>query len=629
MELAALAILGAAGYLLAQKTTPVARKGIPVKEAFTGSTASTGASSELNKQYKSLMGSSLPQVQSGQRNTPPPASQPPNAEQKDVPDVFMNLAGVEEDPVYVDGNSYVSNLSGEKMNSSEFKHNNMQPFFGSRVKQNLNKMESNVGTLDRYTGAGSTMIRKQELEGMFPENSSAPFGNVYGLEESSEFIQSRVSAPRNRGGEKPFESVRVAPGVGEGFSSTGSGGFQQIEVNDLMMKNMKRTDDLRTANNPKTTYNMPVVPGTQFVGKSADSVGEVRKYKPDTFFIDESGERFGAAGQGSHTKEMNRPIQIMPETTRTETSTEYVGTAQGQDYGLNYVVGSYRKPMAHQYGGSGYRNADSTSSPGESVEKNDYGKSSIEIRPNERFYTSDRVMGLNLSPAEAGANTTHFQDESRPTRRNEMNEIQPGNATGYASSAPSLTVWDPNDIARTTVKEGTIVNDRMGIAAPADGPTRLRVYDPADIARPTQKAGISAKSSYTGSAAAAHGRFTSHQSAYNMRLNPNKQQVAKGRKVMGGNIQLYNGDESSSAQTSKKLNNDIINTRIPSVNRSVDLGPNAADLGRVKYRAPPSLDVSMERNTRDIIEMTENNPLVQSLRKNAEHDERLYADREQ
>lgn len=34
------------------------------------------------------------------------------------------------------------------------------------------------------------------------------------------------------------------PGVGEGFSSTGKGGFQQLEVNDIMIKNIKRTDDL-------------------------------------------------------------------------------------------------------------------------------------------------------------------------------------------------------------------------------------------------------------------------------------------------------------------------------------------------------------------------------------------------
>jgi hypothetical protein len=291
---------------------------------------------------------------------------------------------------------------------------------------------------------------------------------------------------------------------------------------------------------------------------------------------------------------------------------------------MNYVVGSYRTPMHQQYGGAGYRNADGSTYFKQGA-SDDYGKASYEIRPNERYFTSDRAQGLNLSPAEAGAVTTHFEDESRPTRRGETigNIQQAGVATGYAASAPAITVWDPSDIARTTVKEGTIDFNFLGIAAPADGPARLTVYDPADIARPTQKAQISAKSSYTGGPKAAAERHTSHTSAYNMRLNPNKQQISKKPALGGGNIQLFSGDEPN--VTYRKLDADIINDRALAVNRSLDMGPGAADIGRVKYRAPLKLDVSGERNQREMISQTEDNPLMQSLQKNAEHDSRLAA----
>jgi hypothetical protein len=311
----------------------------------------------------------------------------------------------------------------------------------------------------------------------------------------------------------------------------------------------------------------------------------------------------------------------MPETARAETSVEYKGPGASQDFGLNYVVGSYRKPMVAQFGGAGYRNADG-SMYNLKAENDDFGKSSIEIRPNERFYTNERGQGLNVSPAEAGAVTTHFEDESRPTRRGETigNIQQAGVATGYAAGAPAITVWDPNDIARTTVKEGTISLDRFGIAAPADGPTRLKVYDPADIARPTQKAQISAKSSYTGGPKAAHERHMNHTAAYNMRLNPNKQQISKGRSLAGGNIQMFKGDESN--VTSKKLDIDVINDRAPAINRSLDLGPGSADIGRVKYRAVPK-NIGEQRIQREVISATESNPLVQSLQRNAEHDARL------
>jgi hypothetical protein len=112
-----------------------------------------------------------------------------------------------------------------------------------------------------------------------------------------------------------------------------------------------------------------------------------------------------------------------------------------------------------------------------------------------------------------------------------------------------------------------------------------------------------------------------HTFAYNMRLNPNKQAISKGRQFGGGNIQMFKGDEPN--VTSKKLDIDVINDRAMAVNRSLDLGPGSADIGRTKFRAPLKLDVASDRNMREIIEATESNPLVQSLRKNAEHDARL------
>ena len=647
MELAALALLGGAGYILARQTTPVARPVIPQKEGYANQrntnsanlrSSMRGPNPQLDLMYNDLMGqgalNSQPNVLPGDLSylpgnviskTSPSDSKvlnlsldqmaSPSLSTAATPDVMMNPAGIEETPTYVDGDDLVSALSGQRMKSADFVHNNMQPYFGSRVRQNVDA-GANSSYLDAYNGTGSLQIRKKEVEQMF-DNTQQGFGNVYGLESSSDFVQSRINDPRNRAGEKPFEPVRVAPGVGEGFSSTGKGGFQQIEVNDLMMKNMKRTDDLRVATNPKLSYNMPVVPGQQFIGKSADNAGEVRKYRPDAFYIDENGERFGAAGQGAFQKETVRSIQVMPDTARAETSVEYKGAGASQDFGMNYVVGSYRKPMVSQYSGAGYRNADGTML-NLKAEHDDFGKDSYEIRPNERFFTGERGQGLNLSPAEAGAVTTHFEDESRPTRRGETigNAQQAGVATGYAAGAPAITVWDPNDIARTTVKEGTIFSDRFGIAAPADGPTRLKAYDPADIARPTQKAQISAKSAYTGGPKAAHERHMNHTFAYNMRLNPNKQQVSKGRSLGGGNIQMFKGDEPN--VTSKKLDTDVINDRAPAVNRSLDLGPGSADIGTMRGRAPP---VNKPRISREIIEAVDSNPLMQSLHRNAEKDE--------
>jgi hypothetical protein len=661
MEVATILGLAGLGYLVTQSTTntkapaPKKKEGFqsmaypappnsPIAQAAAGSSV-TGSPTQLDQMFQNTLGNTFPM----QPNPPSAAGQLPTnfatkkpkfldlsknpdmapaPESLDAvrPSVAMNPTGIEANPVYVDKNEVVSPLSGVRMSASEFTHNNMQPFFGGRIKQNM-APETNASILDSYTGSGYTQIAKREVENMF-ETSKAPFGNPFGMEDNTEFFQSRMDDPRlrRRDGERPFEPVKVGSAIGEKFGATGKGGFQQLEINEFMINNIRRTDDLRTSDNPKSTYRGVVVPGQQFIGKPMQDAGEVRKYKPDAFYIDQNGERFVGAFSEESQRETARPVQVMPYTTRTDTTTELIGPAGSQEFGESYVIGAYRTPMHQQFGGAGYRNADMQEyyTPDPDQPQADYGKAGYEIRPNERFFTGERTMGLNVSPADNQLNTVHYDDDARPTRRAETegNIYQAGVATGYANGAPAITVWDPTDVARTTVKETTVFWDYKGVASPGDFPTRLKVYDPDDIARPTQKAQISAKSEYYGGPKAATQKFTSHQAAYNMRLNPNKEAVSKQRKPFAGNggIGLFN---TNVTQTSKKLDVDILNDRALAVNNVVGMTPGAGDIGQVKYRAPLKLDISQERNMPVIVDSVNNNPLQQSLQRNAEHDEQL------
>ena len=543
-----------------------------------------------------------------------------------TPTVAMNPAGIQASPSYVEG-FVTSELTGKRIESADFTHNNMVPFFGGRVRQNV-AAQSNSGILDTFTGSGITQISKREIEPMF-DTARAPYGNPFGMEDQTDFVQSRINDPRSRAGERPFEPVRVAPGVNEGFAATGKGGFQQFEVNQYMIDNIRRTDDLRTSDNPKETYNQPVVPGQHFIGMAAQESGEVRKYRPDKFYIDETGARLFVTN-GEVIKEATRPVQVLKHTTRPETSSEAIGPAGAQEFGESYVTGSYRMPMAQQYGGAGFRHADMTTytSADTDAPENDYGRAGYEVRPNERNATSERTMGLNLVPADAGALTVHYDDQNRPTRRQEMvgNIRQSGTPVGYAQGAPAITVWDPNDIARTTVREGTIHWNWMGQAAPgADGATRLKVYDPEDIARPTQKSQLTNKSEYYGASESVNKDFTSHDAAYNMRLNPNKQEIALGRDPMHGNGGALAVFDGNIHQTAKKIDADIVNDRANAVNRVVGMPTGVGDIGEVRPRVPLKLDVSRQRNTMDMVAAVNSNPLMasQNLAYNAEHDEKL------
>ena len=605
--------------------------------------AARGFAPELDQMYQTPMGQTYPSEPSPgpygmptayatqkpptapAHNTLPvsPAPQPLLATKASV---AANPPGVEQDPNYAEPmvDYVVSALSGQRIPASDFKHNNMQPYFGGRVRQNM-APDTNSSILDTYTGSGVDQIRKKEVETMF-NTAQTPYGNPFGLENSTDFLQSRINDPRNRGGERPFEPTRVGPAVGEEYGMTGKGGFQQFEVNEIMKRAMPHTDKLRVADNPKLTYKTPVVPGQRYIPVGQDNPGEVRKYRPDTFFIDETGERYIGAFSESSQRETARPIQTMKHVSRPETSAELIGPGASQEFGESYVVSAYRTPMAQQYGGAGYRNADGTGylPHAEEAEMGDYGKNSIEIRPNERAATSDRVIGLNLAPADAVQVPVHYTDESRPTRRGETvgNIRQSGTATGYANGAPAITVWDPSDVARTTVKETTVEWNYLGNAAPASAPTKLKVYDPDDIAKPTQKSQLSSALSWYGGGNAVNKDFTSHEAAYNMRTNPNKEQVAKGRKPFAGNgnLGIFTGEVNG--VTYKKLDADAVNDRALAVNNVTGLPPGAGDIGEVKYRVPLKLDISKERNQNAMIAAIEDNPLNQSLRKNAEEDQR-------
>ena len=655
MEAVALFAMAGLGYVVTRLS------GGEKEEGFEGSAAQRGPSNDpltqapkgagpnappqqLDLRYQNLMGQTAfpsepnPGIQGTLLTySPPPVRtvpmnpslQPrPEPINSATPDVAMNPAGIRAQPNYVEGFAVKSELTGEMMETSEFTHNNMVPFYGGRVRQNVDP-QANSSRLDDYTGAGITQISKKEVEPMF-DTARAPYGNPFGMEDNTDFIQSRINDPRARNGERPFEPVRVAPGVNEGFASSGKGGFQQFEVNQYMIDNIKRTDQLRTADDPKLSYKQPVIPGQHFIGGAADNAGEVRKYRPDTFFIDESGERFGAAGQEGLTKETSRPVQVMKHQTRPETSSEFIGPAASQEYGESYVAGSYRTPMSQQHGGAGFRNADMSSytSADTDAPEHDYGRSGYEVRPNERNLTSERTMGLNLVPAEAGGVTVHYDDQNRPTRRQETvgNIRQTGTAVGYAQGAPAVTVWDPNDVARTTVREGTINWNWFGQASPgADGPSRLKVYDPEDIARPTQKQQLSAKSEYFGAGNAVNRDFTSHDAAYNMRTNASKEQIAAGRDPLHGNggaLAVFDGNLN---QVTRKLDSDMINDRANAVNRVSGLPTGVGDIGHVRPRVPLKLDISRQRNDDTMVAAVMGNPLMatQNLARNAGHDEEL------
>jgi len=407
------------------------------------------------------------------------------------PMVQISTDRVEKTPVLAKETKFISPLSGLEMKPEDFTHANMVPFFRGTLKQNMNDT-ANSNLLDTYTGGGTYQQEKREQGAMFDQQRE-PTGVPFGSEIATDYMQERVVAPTNRAGERPFEQVRVGKGLGEGFTSIPSGGYQQ--ASSLNYARPKTTDEIRVATKPKVSFKGVTIAGSNFVTQPG-KIGEVRKYTPDTFYINEKGER-NFTTTGASLKATERPVQVIKNTTRPETTSEYAGTAKSSDFNATYTVPSTRAPMVKQHGSWGYRNANATNYTDKNTdaEQNDYGKNSIEIRPNERYFTGERGQTLNPVPAEGGKMTLPLQDGPRQTRKDEM--IGNPNQAGYFSSGIEKgPAYDPNDIAKTTIRETTENSDYLGTA---NGPIRLTIYDPTDLARTTIKE-TTENSDYVGTA---------------------------------------------------------------------------------------------------------------------------------
>lgn len=581
---------------------------------------------QLDQFYQLPSGGSLPANPITQPDLFPPnmafSTAGPAMKSLNVSSVKMNTPGEEAPPTYNNGQTFLSPLTGLPMAASEFTHNNMVPFFRGSVKQNI-RGDANATALDNMVGAGRTQIEKREQAPLF-DPVREPTGNITGLENISNFFQDRVIVSTNRANETPIEQVRVGPGVNQGFSSLPIGGFQQLEVLEVARRGLS-VDELRATSNPKLTFEGVVIPG-HAIGTQRGDIGEVRKYRPDTFFLNEHGERNFVAGNAENLKPVVRSDVVMKFQTRQETSEEFQGPAVMAESKATYNVPSFRAPFARQQDGYGFRHADGSNygTPNTDAPNNDFGAAAYDLPVNQRNMTAERGQALNLVTA---------------------------------GTPQALTVYDPNDVARTTVRETTGANDWIGGAMAVEA-TKLTVYDPTDIMRPTlrntnaevdtalnvtragvggkatlafpdgmratTKEQVSAQSAYTGSAGRA--RATGEQvydTAYAMRQSGVKELTAKGRRPVAGNgnLPIFNGEDNVNL-TYRKIDSDFRNDRDNVVSRVNGVGATVDAIGLQRPKQLLQINVAKDRNYESILDMLDDNPYALQVPKIARGDPR-------
>ena len=115
-----------------------------------------------------------------------------------------------------------SKLSGREIHKDNFTHNNQVPFFGSKVRQNIN-IGSNQPIVENYTGMSSFHKSKREQTPLFEPTKDLNL--QYGTQNNNNILQTRINTTQYRKNELPFEKIIVGPAINKGYDANPSGGF--------------------------------------------------------------------------------------------------------------------------------------------------------------------------------------------------------------------------------------------------------------------------------------------------------------------------------------------------------------------------------------------------------------------
>lgn len=371
-----------------------------------------------------------------------------------------------------DGGYFVSPLTGEKMLIEEFTHNNMKPFFGGSLKQNM-KFDLYDTKLENFTGVSKNGCEKDSVRCFSDIKSTANDSDPAYVTQ-----RSRMIVPTIRNNTLPTEPVRVGPGFdpNDKYASKPSGGLQQT---DLAYESgmFKTVDDLRAKSRPKVTYDGQILYGQK--GRERAEVKTVAKNRVERFYEQDHEDLIKTTG--AVTKEKLRPCFEEKATKRQVSVAEYKGApfaknASNDDQKVPASSGPVKKSIFSSFG---MRNLVNSSI---SNKNDDYGKKNIKIYTNGKDLTTVKARQGNISSLFKSM-ITPIQDALQPTTKEfTVNTARsfPGNING----PNKLTIYDPTGVARTTIKE-TAIHDTTTGNLRVD-PTVV-VYDPNDVARTTLK----------------------------------------------------------------------------------------------------------------------------------------------
>lgn len=497
-------------------------------------------------------------------------------------------------------------LNGDMVQKKDIKFNNMVPFFGSSVKQRTTNFNGNENLLDNYNGSGSQVIHKREQAPLFAPQENLHY--AHGTPSHTDFIQSRMNPSRRMANTKPWEEIRVGPGLNKGYTNKGSDGFNAgMEARNKWLD--KSVDQLRVKTNPKLTFSLGNHEGpANSTIKSRGIEGKIEKNRPDTFYINGPDRWFTTTGQEK--AQRSRAEEPMQPENRPFTTREYFGAGTANQNGGSSggrVEENYRKSTRPElapnskYLGPAHNLTYKTG--GDNLKQN-YGRNGYKTYGNSRTTTKQaREFGGAFGWVKAVV--APVMDVLRPSRKENVigNLREQGNASGMYG-VNQASVWNPADRAKTTIREQT--SETHDISQPFykhEGGYATVSYQ----LKEQQRSSTSCE--YTGNyAGTTYGNSSGpvYNAAYNAQLNPYKEKALKTHPNTG-NQALFNGN-----QNIKISKIGINNESFGMANMPKESG-NIATYGEMGGRNIREATIECARNNGELLSAFNNNPYSHSL----------------
>lgn len=355
----------------------------------------------------------------------------------------------------------IMTMAGEVVDEDAFTHNNMEPYFGGAVRQNMD-VDRNRVLLENFTGVQDIPKNKCEVKSFYDQNKD--IGLVHGMDNNDAFYRDRVVQSRLRNNELPVEQVRVGPGLNLGYTSKGAGGFQQFDDGEVARAGEKCVDQLRAKNKPKETFAGRTLDGLK--NSMRGDLGKVNKNRPERFYEQSEDQWFKTTG--ANTKPSQVPKFNVKATNRLDTNKEIMGGAFGVTKKRRIDEGV--KPSdRQQLDTGGIRNA--VLSFFGMGDKDDHGKGNIVVYQNERDNTTTRTYQGGLTSL-VKAIVAPLEDVMRSSKKEEFTDnVRPyGSLNAQMPDKPTL---HPDDPMRTTIRQTT---ENSADNANLRGAPKIQIY---------------------------------------------------------------------------------------------------------------------------------------------------------